>query len=116
MLTYSQQPEYRRVVRRRRHAREKAQLHAIRAAVRRKPVMCGPRVPKHTGLWSVADETHALRLHAFGAAIEDIALVIQRPRSSVERRLLQFRKGRQRQKYQPKDSLGRFCRAAEAAP
>lgn len=114
MLTYSEQPEYRRVVRRYRHAREKAELHAIRAAVRRKLVMCGPRVPKHTGLWSVADEAHALRLHALGAAIEDIALVIQRPRSSVERRFRQFRKGRQRQKHRLHDSLGRFCRAAEA--
>jgi hypothetical protein len=88
MLTYSQQPEYRRVVRRRRDKRDRAELHAIRAAVRsKKPITSGPNVPRHKGAWSVEDEAHAVRLRALGFALDQIALVIQRTTGGVERRL-----------------------------
>jgi hypothetical protein len=117
MLTYSQQPEYRRVVRRRRDKRDRAELHTIRAAVRsKKPITAGPNVPRHKGAWSVEDEAHAVRLRALGFALDQIALVIQRTTAGVERRLWLLRKGRPRQtrKIFLRDDCGRFAGSAEA--
>lgn len=115
--TYSEQPAYRRISRRYRDARIKAELHAIRATTRGKePIKAGPGAPGHTGFWSAADEAHVLRLHALGFVADHIAPVIQRSPESVRQHLRLLRKGRRHQKSMLRDRLGRFSRAAEARP
>jgi DNA-binding NarL/FixJ family response regulator len=114
---YSAQPAWRRIYRRYRDARIKAQLHAIRATTRGKePITSGSCSAVHRGFWSAADEVHVLRLHALGFDVDHIAPVIQRSPESVRQHLRLLRKGRRHQKSMLRDRLGRFCRAAEARP
>lgn len=109
-IGYSRQPAYRRVADRASRARAKAELHAIRAAVRA-PVSAGPSCPLMMAPWSRRDIKHLLRLTDLGFFPDHIGLVLQRSSRAVRHHLNRLRP--------PAPSLlrdghGKFCRQPEA--